>query len=368
MTEPSFWSTRLAACLAVGLLAGCAGGPETPVPAAPEAQEAAAVAQPARPEPPPEDAASLRRQAADALAEGQLALAQEQSARALELEPHQPESLLLRARVLAASGTWPQALRLLELEPVAGLAEAILLRAEILAVHAREEQQALELLRSARNSRDARLPELEGRILLGAGRESEGRDALLRALELEPDREPALRLLLEQAVRAERWEEAAGYLERLNAAEGSETDQVLAYRAQARLGRTEQALAFAARLYAARPEAYAVEYASALLESGDWEQALRVVDKHLGAPAPLLSSRLLVVRAEALESRDPDQAMDALQQALALDPANFPALVRLGELYASRQDYRRARQYLRLALELDPTNAELSARLEGLNY
>jgi cytochrome c-type biogenesis protein CcmH/NrfG len=60
--------------------------------------------------------------------------------------------------------------------------------------------------------------------------------------------------------------------------------------------------------------------------------------------------------------------MQALQQALALDPANFPALVRLGELYASRQDYRRARQYLRLALELDPTNAELSARLEGLNY
>ena len=92
------------------------------------------------------------------------------------------------------------------------------------------------------------------------------------------------------------------------------------------------------------------------------------MDQHLGAPAPLLSSRLLVVRAEALEARDPDQAMEALQQALALDPANFPALVRLGELYASRQDYRRARQYLRLALELDPTNAELSARLEGLNY
>jgi Tfp pilus assembly protein PilF len=362
------WSIRLAVCLAICLLAACVGGPKTPVPAAPEAEETAAVAEPAQPEPPPEDAASLRRQAADALAAGQLALAQERSARALELEPYQPESLLLRARVLAASGTWPQALRLLELEPMARLAEAILLRAEILAVQAREEQQALELLRGARNSRDARLPELEGRILLGAGRESEGREALLRALELEPDREPALRLLLEQAVRAEHWEEAAGYLERLNAAEGSETDLLLAYRAQARLGRTEQALAFAARLYAARPEAYAVEYASALLESGDWEQALRVVDQHLAAPAPLLSSRLLVIRADALQARDPDRAMDALQQALSLDPANFPALVRLGELYAARRDYRQARQYLRLALELDPTNAELSARLEGLNY
>jgi Flp pilus assembly protein TadD len=358
------------ACLAACLLAGCAGGPETLVPTGPETQETAAVAQPVQPESPPEDAASLRRQAADALAEGQLALAQKQSARALELEPHEPESLLLRARVLAASGSWPPALRLLELEPVAGLAEAILLRAEILAVHAREEQQALELLRGAQNSHpaDARLPELEGRILLSTGRESEGSEALRRALELEPDREPALRLLLEQAVRAERWEEAAGYLERLNASEGSETDQVLAYRAQARLGRTEQALAFAARLYAARPEAYAVEYASALLATGDGEQALHVVDKHLGASAPLLSSRLLVVRAEALEARDPDLAMQALQQALALDPANFPALVRLGELYAARRDYRRARQYLRLALELDPTNAELSARLEGLNY
>ena len=46
----------------------------------------------------------------------------------------------------------------------------------------------------------------------------------------------------------------------------------------------------------------------------------------------------------------------------------LPALVRLGELYAARQDYHRARQYLRLALELDPSNAELAARLEGLNY
>ncbi len=272
--------------------------------------------------------------------------------------------------MLAASGSWPQALRLLEQEPASELAQAILLRAEILAVNAREEEAALELLRGAhaRFPDDARFPELEGRILLALGRESEGRERLQRALELEPDREPALRLLLEQAVREERWEEADEYLQRLHAAEGSETDQALAYRAQERLGRTEQALAIATRLYSARPEAYAVEYASALLASGNRGEALRVVDKHLAAAVPLLSGRLLVLRAEALEAQDPDLAMDALQQALALDPANSPALVRLGELYAARQDYRRARQYLRLALELDPSNAELAARLEGLNY
>jgi Tfp pilus assembly protein PilF len=329
------------------------------------------VAQPAPEQAPaPEDAASLRRQAEAALADGQMDLAQERSARALELEPHEPESLLLRARVLAASGGWPQALRLLELEPVAELAQGVLLRAEILAVRAREEELALELLRAAQNRipEDARLPELEGRILLATGRENEGRDRLQRALELDPEREPALRLLLEQAVRAERWEEAAVYLERLHAAEGSETDLALAYRVQERLGRTERALAYATRLYDARPEAYAVEYASALLASGDGEEALRVVDQHLAASAPLLSSRLLVIRAEALEIRDPDLALQALQQALALDPANFSALVRLGELHAARKDYRRARQYLRLALELDPSNAELAARLEGLNY
>ncbi len=369
MSRPRL-STRClpAACLAVILLVGCAGGPAGR-PATPEpAQEF--TPEPTPKQKPVEDAASLRRQAEAALADGQIGVAQEASARALDLEPYDPPGLLLRARVLAASGSWPQALRLLELEPVAGLSEAVLLRAEILAVDARDEEQALQILREAqeRIPADARLPELAGRILLAAGRESEGRERLLRALELEPAREPALRLLLEQAVRAERWEEAAGYLERLHAEQGSETDLALAYRVQERLERTEQALAYATRLYQARPEAYAVEYASALLAVGDREQALRVVEKHLAAPAPLLASRLLVIRAKALQSAEPEQAMQALQQALALDPANFSALVRLGELYAARQDYRRARQYLRLALELDPANAELAARLEGLNY
>ena len=362
-----------AACLLIALLAAllaaCAGKPaarpEAVEPPAPAVREAPPAEQPA-----PEDAASLRRQAEAALADGRMDAAQERSARALELEPLEPDNLLLRARVLAASGSWPQALRLLELEPVAGLAQGMLLRAEILAVDAREEELALELLRGAqgRFPQDARLPELEGRILLTAGRESEGRQQLQRALELDPGREPALRLLLEQAVRTERWEEAAGYLERLRAEQGSETDLALAYRVQERLGRTEQALAYATRLYDARPQAYAAEYASALLAHGDGDEALRIVERHLAAAAPVLAGRLLVIRADALEARDPDLAMRALQEALALDPANFAALVRLGELHAARRDYRQARQYLRLALELDPSNAELAARLEGLNY
>jgi Tfp pilus assembly protein PilF len=326
--------------------------------------------QPVPEQPAPEDAASLRAQAEAALAEGQMDRAQERSARALELEPHAAESLLLRARVLTASGSWPQALRLLELEPAAGRVEGVLLRAEILAVDAREEKSSLELLRGAqaRFPDDARLPELEGRILLGLGLDGQGRERLERALELDPQREAALRLLLDLAVRSERWEEAAGYLERLDAEQGDETEQALAYRVQERLGNAEQALAYATRLYEARPEAYAVEYASALLAGGDQDGALRVVDRHLAAAAPLLSSRLLVIRAEALEDRDPELAMQALEQALAMDPANFAALVRLGEMHAARRDFRRARQYLRLALELDPSNAELAARLEGLNY
>ncbi len=363
--------------LAAGLLlalAGCASRPASrPEAAQPPVEEAPPAVEPApapAPEAPPADAASLRRQAEAALAEGRMDRAQETSARALELEPLQPDSLLLRARVLAASGSWPQALRLMELEPVAGLADGVLLRAEILAVDAREEEQALELLRAAqaRDPDDARLPEMEGRVLLAVDRQREGRERLLRALELDPGREPTLRLLLEQAVRAGRWEEAAAYLERLDAGRGSETDLALAYRVQERLGRTEQALDYATRLYEARPEAYAAEYASALLAYGDRDEALRIVAKHLPKAAPPLACRLLVTRAEALESSDPELAVQALEQALALDPANFPALVRLGELYAARQDYRLARQYLRLALELDPSNAELAARLEGLNY
>lgn len=320
----------------------------------------------------PDDVALHRRLAEIALAEGRLDLAQEHSARVLDQEPHDPEHLLLRARVLAASRSWPQALKLLDLALAAGpdLAAALLLKAEILAANAHEEEQALELLREAqtRIPGDARLPELEGRILFAAGRESEGRTRLERALELEPGRESALRLLLEQAVRRQQWDRAAETLERLLEAGGSEADLVLAHRAQERLGNQDRALAYATRLYALRPEAYAAEYAAALLAHGQRDEALRVVEKHLSAASPQLSSRLLVVRAAALEAQDPEGTLEILQQALVLDPANQAALVKLAELYAARLDYRKAGLYLRQALAQDPENVDLQTRLERLNY
>jgi len=320
----------------------------------------------------PDDLALHRRLAAIALAEGRLDLAQEHSARVLDREPHDPEHLLLRARVLAASRSWPQALKLLDLALAAGpdLAAALLAKAEILAANAHEEEQALELLREAqtRIPGDARLPELEGRILFAAGRESEGRTRLERALELEPGREPALRLLLEQAVRRQQWDRAAETLDRLLERGGSEADLVLAHRAQERLGNKDRALAYATRLYTLRPEAHAAEYAAALLAHGQRDEALRAVEKHLSAASPQLSSRLLVVRAAALEAQDPEGTLEILQQALVIDPANQAALVKLAELYAARLDYRKAGLYLRQALAQDPENVDLQTRLERLNY
>jgi Tfp pilus assembly protein PilF len=325
----------LAAC-SICLLAACAGRP-------PEREEAPSREIPAEEAPPaPEDAAALRRLAEAALAGGRLEEAQERSARALDLGPDDPDSLLLRARVLAAAGSWPPALRLLELPPVSGLTPALLLKAEILAADAHEEEQALELLRGAQAGfpGDARLPELEGRILVAAGRDGEGRLRLERALELEPGRESAVRLLAELAARERRWEEAAGLLDRLLAASESEADLDLARRVQERLGNAARALDYASRLHALRPEAWAAGY-----------EALR-----------------LVVRAEALAAQDPERATETLQQALTLDPVSLPALLALAALFEARQDFRKAGLYLRQALELDPANAELATRLERLNY
>jgi tetratricopeptide (TPR) repeat protein len=151
--------SALAVCL-VCLLAGCAGRPAGRV-ETPSQENLTEEALPA-----PEDAAARRRLAEAALADGRMDEAQELSARALDQEPNNPDSLLLRARVLAASGSWPPALRLLELPPVSGLAPALLLKAEILAGYAHEEEQALELLRGAQAAfpGDERFSELAARL------------------------------------------------------------------------------------------------------------------------------------------------------------------------------------------------------------
>jgi cytochrome c-type biogenesis protein CcmH/NrfG len=89
-----------------------------------------------------------------------------------------------------------------------------------------------------------------------------------------------------------------------------------------------------------------------------------VVEEKLGAADPLTASRLLWVKASISAETDAGQAIQFLQQALALYPDNLPALLSLAELYLAAADLRKAHLYLSMAAELDPENPELRLRLE----
>jgi Tfp pilus assembly protein PilF len=312
----------------------------------------------------------LRRQLVEAQLEsgaGDPALAG--SAQLLLREPDNPEFLLLRSHALLAGGQWSQALKplglLLAAHPDSG--EALLLQARILFDHARQEEPALQTLAAAakRFPDDPRFTELAGRILLDSDRESEGLRELGRALQMEPERASSLRILLAYWAGKKRWLAAAAYAPRLLAQQPTREDLLLASRVYQGLGDAAELRATAGRLYALDPAPpNAALYAAALAGDGMNEEALRLAEQALPGADSESRSRLLGAKAQALATRDPEQAVALLQQALDADPDNLQALRLLAELYAARLEYRKARQYLRQAVHLAPQDAGLRLRLE----
>lgn len=316
--------------------------------------------------------AGIRFQLAEAFAAaGNSGEASALAAGLLAENPENPNYLLLRARILRQAGDWSQALKPLSLlllqHPESE--QALILKALILYENAREAGQALELLRAGQEKfrENAAFPELIGRILLESGLAEEGVAELNRALQLEPGRISTLRLLLSDAIRQKRWLQAALLLSQILEKEQSEEDLLLANRIYDSLGDASQALIYAEKLYGLRPDAAsAAYYASALQANGQAETAAKITEQALAGAAPgSARSRLLLLKAlQALEGgQDTAGALELLQKALLDDPDNLQALLKISELYLARQEPQKAKLYLRRAVDLQPDDALLSARL-----
>ena len=295
-------------------------------------------------------------QAADAAAQGLL------------LAPDDPQFALLRARALDALGSWSPAVRIINalLARIPDNHEAILEKARILHEKGSNTAEALRLLNDAgsRFPSEPSFPELRGRILLETGRTDEGLAALTAALNIEPARHSTLTLLLLQAVRVGRWNEASTWLERIPESARSTDDLRLAWRLAMGLGDHAKAVDFARALEGrAGGAAAAALEARSLNASGQPTQARAVVDAALPQAGSALRSELHTIRALA---GSPDPASD-LRHALMENPDNTEALVSLSELLASRQDFRKAAEYARHAAELAPDDAGLARRARDLD-
>ena len=282
-------------------------------------------------------------------------------------EPERLELLLLRARILSLSGDWLQALKPLNLalRTSPESPAAYLLKAGILFRQARDGEAALSLLAEGgkRFPNEAAFPELSGEILLSLGRGSEGLEELSRALELEPGRIGALRLLLQESVRSKRWLQAAIYLSQILEKEQGVEDLTLAYRVFSSLGDNRQALEYAEKLYRLRASGSSLPlYARSLLESERKDEAPALIQKGLEEEKdPRVRSELLFLKAGLAPDRG--EALRTLHAALLENPDNPEALLALADIYIRLQDYRRARLFLKRAVDLEPDRPGLKIQL-----
>jgi tetratricopeptide (TPR) repeat protein len=303
---------------------------------------------------------------------GSVSKALDASARAILLAPEDPRPTILRARAFAAAGNWYQSIRILSalLARAPDSREAWLVKARIQADDAHDADGALATLAGARSRfpQDASLAELAGRVLMDAGRQDQALDALRQALDIEPDRVSALRLLLKDAVRTRRWIPARDYVTRILARDPTPDDLSEAYRISWNLDDFVQAAAYARSLLAARPgSASRLLLARALHAQGDDVQTAALIETGLkGGPPPADVSGFLTLRASLEAARDQEAALKDLRMALVADPDNRDALLAISDLLTARRDYRRAMNYLKHAASLAPDEPGLQVQIQQL--
>ncbi len=313
--------------------------------------------------------------------------------------------MLLRARVLDASGDWLSAQRLADAvsracpEDPQGALLGARISLDRLGNASDALQRCVEALERMKGSVD--LQELGGEALLALGRLEEARAVWSALVERDPGRTSAIKFLARESAAERLWDEAIGWLDRIPASEQGPDDLALAWQAAWELGERERGLATAQELAARRPgsEEAALMLARSLAAVGRTADALAEADRWLpahamphaaatgaaaaGAPAAdgesdaRVTAGLFALRgalraaAAAGDASATDAALADLRAALVADPDNLDALHAIASLLERSGDLRAALGYLKHVYELAPDGAlhervlGLESRLEG---
>lgn len=134
-------------------------------------------------------------------------------------------------------------------------------------------------------------------------------------------------------------------------------------------GRVDEAIAAYQRLLAVNPALPGSWYNLGWLQkqARRFEEALRsyaeALERGAGDPEEVHLNRAVILSDHLGR---PEDALEELEAALALNPDYVPALLNLGNLHEDRGDREAAREAYRRALELDPGSALALARLAGV--
>lgn len=101
-------------------------------------------------------------------------------------------------------------------------------------------------------------------------------------------------------------------------------------------------------------------------KSGDFMRAIEICNAHVPMQPGYISGHIVLGQA-LYDAGELEQAQDAFQTALSLDPENLIALRQLGDIAKSRRDFASARSWYTKLLEVDPQNDEVVAQLGELS-
>ncbi len=294
--------------------------------------------------------------------------------------------LLLRAKILEASGAGGsdnQARQLLNIveRQIPDDPEVLLLKSRLLSKDEQYEQ-ALSVMERARSlyTDNREITDAYARLLVKAGRVDQGKEILEESLADSggAEDEENLQVLLEQAVEAEEWENAADYVTRLLEINEKREYLLTAYRVFRNLDDLESAVEYARRIYELDTSNYdaLLRYVKLLIELERMTDARALLEEAI--PRAEESAELTGYLSElyyqlSLTRTDLQLKREDLGQATFWNTNNVKAIISLAEVLeelGNRNNeprlIRKAQQFLNQAIRLNPEDEEIRERVNQL--
>jgi len=174
-------------------------------------------------------------------------------------------------------------------------------------------------------------------------------------------------LLLEDAAARFDWVSAAQYVERARSAPGFASESLVALVLR-RSGDWNRALDHATLWYRANPasEAAAEAYLRALIGTANIKAAEDLLPRLLLASGGTTAGRSNLHYLQSLLAKNEEAALAALRTSLVENADNVDSLLAVYDIYYRRQDWQKARFYLKQATALSPADPEIVRRSREL--
>ena len=316
--------------------------------------------------------------AATALATNQIDVAEVYVDRLLQKEPDSPSNILLRAEILFEKEDYLRVSSLLDVysKTDSTSVKYLLLRSKLQYLWNRNTTAAVNTISEALSL----YPNDYDVILFAAELASEtgnlinGKTAFELAApikETDANNPKLMKIEVEEYIRKEDWKNAFAISEKLLEIDSSVDFQIAHIRICVELGKFSAAYEIASQLmenYGDNEDAQLI-FVEVLIAQNEKDKAREIIDSLINGASSKMKSALYYQKSK-IETND-EKKLSNLRSSLTANPRNEDALFSLYELYFKKNDYRKAKYYLKQVIALNPNNEELlrlNSELENFLY